>query len=107
MPSDTEKLAALRHELDAVDERLLATIRDRVALCVEVARLKDHHDIPMMQSGRVKTVLDRAGRYGEDHGLDPNFLRQLYEQIIEETCRVETEVMRGETNAVGVPKVSR
>lgn len=106
MSTGTHELEALRRELDTIDHRLLATVRDRVALCVEVARLKDHHGIPMMQPARVDLVLDRAARFGDEHGLSPAFLRRLFEQIVEETCRVETVVM-AERGGEGVPGTPR
>ena len=94
-PGSTEQIEALRVELDALDARLLDTIRDRIACCVEIGRQKARHDIPMMQPARVRTVVDRAGHYAATNGLDPAFLRGLFERIIDETCRVETEVMAG------------
>ncbi|ASU84918.1 4-amino-4-deoxychorismate mutase [Nocardiopsis gilva YIM 90087] len=85
-------------ELDGIDGRLLKIIRERIDCCVRIAHHKREHDIPMMQPHRIGIVQDRAARYGEDHGVDPDFLRRLYDLIIGETCRVEDLVM-GNTSA--------
>jgi chorismate mutase-like protein len=86
-------LAALRAELDGIDERLLDVVRDRIACCVRIGQYKRDHDVPMMQPHRIDLVQQRATRYGERHGVDPGFLHRLYGLIIDETCRVEEQVI--------------
>lgn len=86
-------LEALRGELDGIDARLLDVVRDRIEVCVRIARLKSEHDIPMMQPHRIGIVQERAAEYGERNGIDQDFLRRLYDLMIAETCRVEDLVM--------------
>ncbi|HET9059454.1 MAG TPA: chorismate mutase family protein [Acidimicrobiales bacterium] len=90
-----EGLAELRRQLDGVDARLLVALRDRLECCKQIAVHKLVHDIPMMQPGRISVVQARAAAFAESQGMDPNFLRDLYERIISETCRVETEIIDG------------
>jgi len=88
-----QNLDELRAELDRIDGELLGRIRERIECCVEIARFKRAHSVPMMQPHRIDTVHRRAAAYGERHGVDQSFLRRLYELIIEETCRVEDEII--------------
>jgi chorismate mutase len=83
----------LRAELDAIDERFLEELRARIEKCVEIGHFKRENDVPMMQPHRIGIVQERAARFGEKHGIDRAFLRKLYDLIIEETCRVENEVI--------------
>jgi chorismate mutase-like protein len=92
-PTPTDHLEALRARLDAVDVTLLNTLRDRIALCVEIAVHKREHGVPMMQPHRIGVVQRRAADFGLEHGIDLDFLRNLYDLIIAETCRVEDEVI--------------
>lgn len=78
-----------RNELDALDTQLLDILRRRLECCVSIAQLKREHDIPMMQPGRVGVVQQRAEAFGQEHGISTDFLRNLYDVIITETCRVE------------------
>lgn len=78
-----------RDELDALDTQLLDILRRRLECCVSIAQLKREHDIPMMQPSRVGVVQQRAEAFGQEHGISTDFLRNLYDVIITETCRVE------------------
>ncbi|TYQ09544.1 UNVERIFIED_ORG: chorismate mutase [Gordonia westfalica J30] len=87
-PGERE-LAGLRAELDKIDNRLLDDVRARIEICTRIAYLKERHAIPVMQPRRVGAVHDHAHRYALDHGLSPQFLHDLYDLLISETCRVE------------------
>jgi 4-amino-4-deoxychorismate mutase len=89
-----EALEELRARLGAIDESLLDQLRRRIECCVQIARVKKAHGVPMMQPHRIGVAQDRAAHYGKEHGINQEFLRQLYDVIIEETCRVEEIVMR-------------
>ncbi|MHC3004097.1 chorismate mutase family protein [Gordonia sp. GN26] len=102
-PGERE-LATLRAELDKIDNRLLDDVRARIEVCTRIAYLKEHHAIPVMQPRRVGAVHDRAHRYALDHGLSPQFLHDLYDLLISETCRVEDLIVAtDELRTHGVP----
>jgi chorismate mutase-like protein len=86
-------LEVWRAELDKLDEHLLDVLLKRIDCCVQIARYKREHNIPMMQPQRINLVQERAARYAVEHGMNAEFLHRLYELIIAETCRVEDLVM--------------
>ncbi|WDL95268.1 chorismate mutase family protein [Alicyclobacillus sp. ALC3] len=90
-----EGLERLRGDLDLIDELLLDALRARIECCVRIAEFKREHDIPMMQPHRINFVQERAAQYATEHNIAPAFLRNLYELVIAETCRVEDLVMSG------------
>ncbi|WP_199233324.1 chorismate mutase family protein [Rhodococcus sp. SMB37] len=95
-------LAALRVELDRIDRALLDDVRDRLALCTRVAELKQQHDIAVLQPGRMQLVQRRARDYADRHGLSAEFVRELYDLLIGEACRVEDLIVAGsESTAPG------
>ena len=91
-----EQLERLRAQLDALDQDLLDTVRDRIRCCVRIAEVKRRHGVAMMQPHRIAIVHDRAAAYAAAHGVDPEFLDRLYDLIIDETCRVEDLVIAGD-----------
>jgi chorismate mutase len=86
-------LESLRAQLDALDQVLLDTIRDRIRCCMRIAEVKRRNGVPMMQPDRIAIVQQRAASYAGEHGIDAEFLRHLYDLIIDETCRVEDLVI--------------
>ena len=93
----TEDLEALRAQLDALDQVLLDTVRDRIRCCVRIADVKRRHEVPMMQPHRIAIVQERAASYAAEHDIDPKFLHHLYDLIIDETCRVEDLIIADAT----------
>nr|P72541.1 RecName: Full=4-amino-4-deoxychorismate mutase; Short=ADC mutase [Streptomyces pristinaespiralis]AAC44868.1 PapB [Streptomyces pristinaespiralis] len=87
----TDPLDALRARLDAADAALLDAVRTRLDICLRIGEYKRLHQVPMMQPHRIAQVHANAARYAADHGIDPAFLRTLYDTIITETCRLEDE----------------
>jgi chorismate mutase len=88
-----QRLEELRAELDRIDFRFLDILRERIELCVRIAEHKREHGVPMMQPHRIGVVQRRAAEYGREHGVDVDFLRNLYDLVIAETCRVEDLVI--------------
>lgn len=87
----------LRARLDSIDGRFLEELRARIETCVDIAHFKREHNIRMMQPHRIEIVQNRAAEFGEKHGISQEFLRSLYDLIIQETCRVEDLVIGGAT----------
>ena len=50
----------------------------------------------MMQPHRIGVVQQRAARFAEANGLDLAFMKQLYDLIIGETCRIEDLIIDAE-----------
>jgi chorismate mutase-like protein len=90
-----EDLERLRAQLDALDQILLDTVRDRIRCCVRIAEVKRRDGVPMMQPHRIAIVQERAASFAAENGVDAAFLNRLYDLIIDETCRVEDLVIDG------------
>lgn len=94
-------LVTLRSELDAIDQRLLETLRERLGCCARIGHYKKRNGVPMMQPHRIGIVQSRAEAYAIAHGISPEFLRALYERIIEETCRIEDDIIASPSHGSG------
>jgi chorismate mutase-like protein len=97
--ASAQELERLRAQLDALDQLLLDTMRDRIRCCVRIADVKRRHSVPMMQPHRIAIVHQRAASYAAEHGIDAEFLHRIYDLIIDETCRVEDLIISDETAA--------
>ena len=89
-------LETLRAELDR-SRGFLVALGARVAVCRSIAYYKREHAVPMMQPHRIG-VVHRAARFGEANGLDLTFMKQLYDLIIAETCRIEDLIIDADSS---------
>ncbi|WP_376740556.1 hypothetical protein [Gordonia paraffinivorans] len=48
---------------------------------------------PRHAAARVGVVHEHAHRFALDHDLSPDFLHELYDLLIAETCRVEDRIV--------------
>jgi 4-amino-4-deoxychorismate mutase len=99
--ADHAGLETLRAELDRIDAEFLAALGARVDVCRSIAVYKREHGVPMMQPHRIGVVQQRAARFAEANGLDLTFMKQLYELIIGETCRIEDLIISPSNPADG------
>jgi 4-amino-4-deoxychorismate mutase len=86
-------LESFRRRLDALDEEIARLFGERFQVCREVASYKSEHDIPMMQPERVAQVRERYLQRGRGADLPPEFTADLFELLINATCRMEDELM--------------
>lgn len=98
--ADHGTLETLRAELDRIDAEFLGALGARVEVCRSIAHYKREHAVPMMQPHRIGVVQQRAARFAEANDLDPTFMKQLYDLIISETCRIE-DLIISPSNTVG------
>jgi len=87
------ELLAFRNRLNNIDASLVAMLGERYDICRAVAHHKRTANIPMMQNARVDEVKERCAEMGESHDVDPQFIRELYTLIINESCRIEDEII--------------
>ncbi len=93
--SGHEEIEELRRQLDEADYALLRTIQKRLEICTRIAERKREGGIAVMQPDRIELVQRRAEVFGSENGISKPFLRQLYDTIIAEACRVQRTVIDG------------
>jgi 4-amino-4-deoxychorismate mutase len=86
-------LEQFRSRLDVLDEQIARLLGERFEVCREVAYYKSEHEIPMMQPERVAVVRARYLARGAEVRLPEDFTAELFELLINATCRLEDELM--------------
>ncbi|HEY4332117.1 MAG TPA: chorismate mutase [Ilumatobacteraceae bacterium] len=82
-------LPELRARIDELDQRLVAVLAERLAVCTEVARVKEGTDTPVIQPARVRDVITTRRQWAIDAGVDPDFAEQVFRVLLAETHRIE------------------
>ena len=93
-PTDTDIAAILgphRSALDRCDAVILDCLRDRMAIIKTISELKQKHDIPVMQHGRVNQIQQKLRTYAEENDISAELLLNIYDLIISEACRLEDQ----------------
>jgi chorismate mutase len=86
-------LEGFRQEIDALDSQIIEALAKQFEIAKRVADFKKQQGIPMMQADRVEAVKRGRRELGMQDGLDGGFMVALYSLIIQETCRMEDEII--------------
>jgi chorismate mutase-like protein len=87
-------LADLRSRIDQLDSALIAIVAERLAVCREVAAVKESSDTPVIQPARVRDVVTSRRRQAIKAGVDADFAEQLFRVLLTETHRIEVAGQR-------------
>ena len=87
-----EILKPYRARINDLDRQIIDLLRARYDVIEEVGHLKASHNIPAILQDRVDEVRENAARMAAEKGLDENFIRHLYAQLIEHSCALEETI---------------
>lgn len=79
----------LRRRIDDLDRALVAILAERLAVCREVAAVKEGTDTPVIQPARVRDVVTSRRQMALEAGIDPDFAEQIVRVLLAETHRIE------------------
>jgi chorismate mutase-like protein len=99
--TEISRLEALRAEIDRADDELLAVLDRRMRICREIAEHKLATNVPMMAQDRLDGVFTKAQAYAREHGLDVDFVNDVYDAVTLESCRIEGDII-GDTPTGGL-----
>lgn len=81
------ELLQLRDSIDRIDEEIIAALARRFAVTEQVGRLKARHDLESVDPVREQEKLQRLRSQAEQHGINADFVRSLFQQIFDEVVR--------------------
>lgn len=91
--TNTESLAELRKQIDECDDNLIQELAKRMRVAREIGVYKKEHDMTILQTGRYSEILDKRGSQGALCGMDPDFVRTVFEAIHAESVRQQMEII--------------
>lgn len=89
----TEDLSDLRHQIDEIDDQIIAIMAKRMRISGEVAQYKKEHSIPVLQAGRYDEILTKRSEQGASLGMSSEFVKEVFEAIHAESVRVQMELL--------------
>ncbi len=89
----TESISQLRKQIDDLDNHLMDVLTRRMRISREIAEYKKLHNMTVVQTTRYSEILDKRGAQGALCGMNPDFVRAVYEAIHSESVRQQIEIM--------------
>ena len=89
----TESLNALRKQIDELDNMIMEVLTKCMRISREIAEYKKKHNMAVVQTGRYSEILDKRGAQGALCGMSPDFVKDIYEHIHEESVRQQMEII--------------
>lgn len=86
------ELAQYRAQIDRIDEELIDALARRFEIVHAVGRLKAQKGLAVVQPQRALAVMDRAAALGREKGLDPDFVKRLYQMMIDHAHSLEHDI---------------
>jgi chorismate mutase/catechol 2,3-dioxygenase-like lactoylglutathione lyase family enzyme len=90
-------LQALRARIDQLDRALIAVVGERLAVCREIAEVKERDATAVIQPARVRAVVASRREQAIAAGIDADFAEQLFRVLLAETHRIEVAGQRADT----------
>ena len=87
------ELLAMREEIDTLDHALVDILAKRYDVVRRVGEFKIGHNMEAVQPVRAQAVKDRAVEWGAEKGLDREFMRKLYDLVIDHAHDMEHDIM--------------
>lgn len=89
----TEGIHELRKQIDDIDNTLMELLSKRMRVCREIGQYKKEHNMTVLQTSRYNEILDKRGAQGSLCGMDPSFIKEVFEAIHEESVRQQIEII--------------
>ncbi|QPG04792.1 prephenate dehydratase [Salinimonas marina] len=91
-------LDTIRHRITELDSHLLQLLAERRQLTQEVAETKIAHHIPVRDVKREEQLLVRLIKEGQQIGLDPHYVTQLFHVVIEDSVLNQQALLAARAN---------
>ena len=86
-----EELNALRDQIDAVDQQLVALLAQRLALVAEVGEVKSRHGLPIYAPDREAAMLAKRREEAEQRGVPGDLIEDVLRRVMRESYSSEND----------------
>lgn len=90
------QLEIIREQIDQADREILEAIATRLSLVEKIGEYKKENNVAIFQISRWKEILQSRSEWAKAMNLDPEFIRELYRHIHQQSVRIQTSVFNTE-----------
>ena len=88
-----EELVGFRAQIDALDDELMELFAKRFQVVRNVGHMKAEKGMQVVQSQRAEEVIESAVQIAKQKGVPEDFIRKLYEMMIDEAHVIEHAIV--------------
>ena len=92
-----EVLKKHRAEIDKLDDEIVKLLAKRYEIVAEVAKIKFENGIPASLPDRIEEVKNRNAQHAEELGLNGEFTKNLFTDMIDYAISFENQYMRSKS----------
>ncbi len=89
-----DDLVSLRSEIDMIDASLVELLSRRMNIARDIGVYKKEHAMTILQIERWKQILDQNVQLGEENGLNPRFVEEVYKAIHQASISMQRSVLK-------------
>ncbi len=87
------EITTLRSQIDIIDEQLLESLGKRMKISDSIGKLKESHNVSVLQSSRWNEILGRMILEGEKRNLSKEFVLKLFKAIHQESINHQEKIV--------------
>lgn len=91
-PDAPDAMRDFRMRIDALDDRLIELLAERMGIAREIGRYKSQHGMPIVHRDRFNEILEAASAKAAEKQLSSKFICRIITDIHEESVRQQWEV---------------
>jgi len=91
----TRSLAFLRSKIDELDDELVNLLAKRLDVIKDIGQYKRQNNLTILQLERYNEIVQRTEALANILGVDKQYVSSIFEQIHQESIRVQTEIFNG------------
>ena len=92
-PAFEDKLAALREDIDKLDDQIIQKIAERMKIVEKIGEYKRDNNVTILQVSRWDEIIQKRSNLAKALSLDVDFSVKMLELIHNESIRKQNEVM--------------
>jgi chorismate mutase/prephenate dehydrogenase len=89
-----DQILPLRDTIDDIDAKILSLLARRQSQVEKVLALKKDYNIPVYHPAREEDLISKLRLQSKTHGLDPDFMEDLYRIILRQSRVKQTQTMK-------------
>jgi isochorismate pyruvate lyase len=97
-PTECASKDEIRHQIDAIDQEIIALFAQRFQYVCEIVKYKNDVESVVAQD-RKDHVIKVRGEWAEEYGLDKDTFEQIYRFLVDHNIGKEMEILEKKVNS--------